>query len=100
MSLKKKQMPCTVVIPKSLTMPEARLEGRLAGIAKVWSEDGDQPRIIVELSKGQFSKDGSIFISHIVVDVGSVEPRTESGDWDGDLGDILGNIASPETDLT
>lgn len=99
MSLNKKQMPCTVVIPKSLTMPEAHLEGRLAGVAKVWSEEGDQPRLIVELSKGQFSKDGSIFISHIVVDVANVEPRTDSGKWDGNIGDILGSITSPETEL-
>jgi hypothetical protein len=98
MSLKDKQAPCTVVIPKSLTMPEARIEGRLAGVAKLWSEDGDQPRLIVELSKGQFSKDGSIFISHIVVDVANVEPRTDSGTWDGDIGDIIGGVISPKTD--
>jgi hypothetical protein len=81
--LETKQMPCTVVIPRSLKLPEVKVDGRMAGLAKIWTAEGEEPKFIVELSQRVTLPNG-FFISHIVADVENVEPRSESNGWEGD----------------
>ena len=75
-------MPCTVFIPRPLKLPEVKVEGRIAGIAKTWTAQGEEPKLIVELSRRVTLANG-LFISHMVADVESVEPRTDSDRWEG-----------------
>ena len=83
--LDKRQKPCTVVIPRSLKLPEVKVDGRMAGIAKIWTAEGEDPKFIVELSQRVTLPNG-LFISHIVADVESVEPRSEGDGWEGVAG--------------
>ena len=93
LELDKKQLPCSVVIPKSLKMPEVKVDGRMAGIAKFWTSEGEEPKFIVELSQRVTLPNG-LFISHIVADVESVEPRSESDGWEGVAG-LLHDVMPP-----
>ena len=93
LELSKKQRPCTVVIPKSLKLPEVKVNGRMPGIAKIWTAEGEEPKFIVELSQRVTLPNG-LFISHIVADVESVELRSESDGWER-VADLLGGIKPP-----